>query len=88
MPGFRSGSDRDSGLKSGRSIGTAFNQARIGRADSSHVAPHVGKGGLNRRADQGGVPRSIDHHLTGPLPRATPAAGQRVPGPGPEAEKR
>ena len=76
MPGFRSNSDRDAGLRSGHAHGAAFNQARLGRADS-HVAPHVGKGGLNRRADQGG-----------PLPRPRPAAGMPHPQLGPESETR
>jgi hypothetical protein len=76
MPGFKSSSDRDGGLRSGSKFGTAYNQARLGRADS-HIAPHVGKGGLNRRADQ-----SINS--AGPLPRPVPAAGQPVKPPGPE----
>jgi hypothetical protein len=78
--GYRSSSDRDAGLRSGKAHGVSVNNAQIGRADSSHVAPHVGKGGLNRRADQG----LNSANLGGPLPKPRPAVGQPVRPPGPE----
>jgi hypothetical protein len=70
MAGWRSGTDRNNGLRSGKKIGTAVTGAAIGRADS-HVTRHFGGRGwtpLRNRADQGG----------GPLPGPVPAQGQPV----------
>jgi hypothetical protein len=85
MAGFRSSSDRDGGVRSGPAHGSAYNQARLGRADS-HAGPHAGGRGwtpvsLRNRADQGlGASTRPPEPSRGPRP----AVGQPVKPPGPE----
>jgi hypothetical protein len=73
MAGYRSSSDRDSGLRNGPRHGVSPSVAQLGRADSF---PR-GKGRVHPRADQGDL--VLQHKGAQPqpvAPKPTPAQGQ------------
>jgi hypothetical protein len=77
ISGYRSGSDRNSGLRSGKAHGVSVTGSAIGRADASFP---VGK--IRRHVDQ------ANPHASGPTPKARPAVGQPHPQLPPTADGR
>jgi hypothetical protein len=81
MAGYRSSSDRDSGLRSGERLGVSASVAQLGRSDSRPV----GKIRVHSdRRDQLNAPTAA----MGPLPKPVPAQGQPQPPLGPEYNDR
>jgi hypothetical protein len=83
MAGYRSSSDRDSGLRSGERLGVSASIAQLGRSDSA--SRPVGKIRVRSdRRDQMNAPTAA----MGPLPKPVPAQGQPQPLLGPEYDDR